>query len=81
MAVTKYKLGDLAKDLNMKAKDFVDLLGEGKKTQTPLTEEELNLVFETLTKKHEVKSFSEYFADKTSSVAKQEVKAEVKAEP
>lgn len=42
MAVTKYKLGDLAKDLNMKAKDFVDLLGEGKKTQTPLTEEELN---------------------------------------
>ena len=81
MAVTKYKLGDLAKDLDMKAKDFVDLLGEGKKTQTPLTEEELNLVFETLTKKFEVKSFNEYFQDKTSSAKKEEVKAEVKPEP
>ncbi len=67
MAVTKYKLGDLAKDFGMKSKDFTELLGEGKKSQTPLTEEELNVIFETFTKKHEVKNFSEYFADKTKS--------------
>ena len=76
MAVTKYKLGELAKDLNMKAKDFTDLLGDTKKSQTPLTEEELNLVFETLTKKYEVKSFNAYFEDKTSSVKKEEPKKE-----
>ena len=76
MAVTKYKLGELAKDLNMKAKDFTDLLGDTKKSQTPLTEEELNLVFETLTKKYEVKSFNAYFQDKTSSVKKEEPKKE-----
>ena len=81
MAVTKYKLGELAKDLNMKAKDFTDLLGDTKKSQTPLTEEELNLVFETLTKKYEVKSFNAYFEDRTSSVAKEEPKKEEVKKP
>ena len=78
MAVTKYKLGDLAKDFGMKTKDFTDLLGEGKKSQTPLTEEELNVIFETFTKKHEVKNFSAYFADKTKSTDVNEAPKEEK---
>ncbi len=81
MAVTKYKLGDLAKDFGMKAKDFTALLGEDKKSQTPLTEEELNLVFETFTRKHEVKNFNEYFSDTSKKSKETEEKpVEKKAE-
>ena len=42
----KYKLGDLAKDLNMQAKDIADMIKERfktvKKPGTLLTDEELN---------------------------------------
>ncbi len=49
----KYKVSDVAKDLNVPAKQIVDLLaqkgGEVKKTGANLTEEEVNLVFEHFT--------------------------------
>ena len=51
---TKQKLGDVAKDLNVPTKELVDLLSSAdneKKRTTALSAEELNLVFETYTKK------------------------------
>ena len=49
----KYRVNEVAKDLNVQMKDIVDLLeknfpGEKKRT-TVLTNEELNFVFETYT--------------------------------
>ncbi len=64
----KYRLHEVAKDLNVPNKDIVDLLqqhfGETKKHMTALTDEELNVVFEHFTKKHEVKNLDSYFASK-----------------
>ena len=53
--VVKYKLGELAKDLAVSSKEIIALLqeaygGEAKKTQTSLTENELDYVFEHYTK-------------------------------
>ena len=77
----KYKLGDVAKDLNVPTKDLVDLLSSAdneKKRTTTLTAEELNLVFETYTKKNSVDNFNSYFA---SGKKVEEPKAEVKEAP
>ena len=61
----KYKLGDVAKDLNVPTKELVDLLSSAdneKKRTTALSAEELNTVFETYTKKNSVENFDAYFA-------------------
>ena len=62
--IIKYKLTDLAKDLNVPSKDIIDLLekknNEVKKTTVPLTENEINYVFEHFTKTKQVKSFDTY---------------------
>ena len=46
----KYKAGDLAKDLGVQNKELLEVItkkfGEGKKYTTPLTEQEINYVFE-----------------------------------
>ena len=51
--VIKYKLSDVAKDLNVQNKELIDFLyqtlGESKKHTSPLTEAELNHVFEHYT--------------------------------
>ena len=61
----KYKVSDLAKDFNVNAKEICTILeektGEAKKTGSSLTETELDIIFEVLTTKHQVKSFDEYF--------------------
>ena len=62
----KYKVSDVAKDFAVTSKDIIALLNtavsEPKKTSSSLNEEELSILFELMTKKHEVKSFDEYFA-------------------
>lgn len=62
----KYRLHEVAKDLNVPNKEIIDLLekyfGETKKHMTALTDEELNVVFEHFTQKNQVKSLNEYFA-------------------
>ena len=73
----KYKVADVAKDLKLPAKEVIDVLEEKfpqKKTQTVLTEEELNYLFEHYTKKNEVSSFASYFA--TAANPKEEKKKE-----
>jgi len=63
----KYRVHEVAKDLNVSSKDVLELL-EGykadpnRKHMTALSEEELNYVFETYTQKNQVESFNEYFA-------------------
>ena len=70
----KYKLSDLAKDLNMKSKDLTTLVlevcGVEKKSGATLNEEEIGLVFSKLTNDNQVKSFDEYFAMGEESRAK-----------
>ena len=62
----KYKLSDVAKDLNVSNKEVADVLKDRlntvKKPTTALTEEELNIVFEHFTQAKSVSSFEAYFA-------------------
>ena len=62
----KYRVHDVAKDLNVPNKDVLDTLekyeGTSKKSMTALDENELDLVFETFTQKNSSKDLNEYFA-------------------
>lgn len=62
----KYRVHEVAKDLNVPNKDVIDTLqkyeGETKKHMTALTEDELDLVFETFTQKNQVQNMDSYFA-------------------
>ncbi len=81
----KYKVKDVAADLNVSAKDVIAVLEKHcnvtKKTMTSLDENELNVVFDYFTQKNSVENFNSYFAvrDKAIEKAEQEVK-ERKAE-
>ena len=63
----KCKLNDLAKDLGVSNKELINLIearfGEQKKATAVLVDQELNYVVEYYSKKGEVKSFDQYFAD------------------
>ncbi len=76
----KYKLEDLAKDLNMQAKDIAEMIKERfktvKKPSTLLTDEELNYIFEKVTSEKSVSSFDKYFASKQKASAPKQEKAE-----
>ncbi len=62
----KYRLSEVAKDLNITNKEasevLKDRLGVNKKPAAVLTEEELNIIFEHFTQASSVGSFDEYFA-------------------
>ncbi len=78
---SKYKLGDVAKDLNVPTKELTDMLSTAeneKKRTTALSPEELNLVFETYTQKNSVANFDAYFASTTKTEVKEEPKTEEK---
>ena len=76
----KYKLEDLAKDLNMQSKDIAEMIKERfktvKKPSTLLTDEELNYIFEKVTSEKSVSSFDKYFASKQKASAPKQEKAE-----
>ena len=63
----KCELNDLAKDLGVSNQELIDLIearfGEQKKATAVLVDQELNYVVEYYSKKGEVKSFDQYFAD------------------
>lgn len=75
----KYKIHQVAKDLNVPSKDVIDAVSEyckvTKKSMTALEESELNAVFEHFTQKNQVASFDEYFA---SNKAEESVKEDKK---
>ncbi len=66
----KYRVHEVAKDLDVASKEIIqllkDYLGEEKKHMTALTEDELNIIFEYYTQKNQVENFDEYFASKNS---------------
>ncbi len=78
----KYKIHELAKDFNINSKEVIEILTsngfEEKKSMKTLENKELDVIFEVLTKKHEVSSFDEYFAAGASK--KPEKEAAPKAE-
>ncbi len=79
----KYRVSDVAKDFAVTSKDIAAILaplgGEVKKSSNALEENELDLIFNHLTKKHEVKSFDAYFAagNEVRNKAEREAKAEM----
>lgn len=88
--VIKYRLHEVAKDLNLQNKDVIDLLAKysdtPKKHMTALTDEELNIVFDYFTQKNQVESFDAYFKDTTKTVVPREPEIkepepEIKEEP
>ena len=64
----KYRVHEVAKDLNVPNKDVIDILekytGETKKHMTALTESELDLVFEAFTQKRAMKDLNTYYAQR-----------------
>lgn len=63
----KYKLSELAKDINATAAELIECLeglgGEPKKTSSSLTSEEVSYVIEYFTQKNQVSGFDDYFAN------------------
>ena len=64
----KYRVNEVAKDLNVENKDVIEALkpfsDEPKKYMTALTEADLDVVFDTFTKENSVESFDAYFAER-----------------
>lgn len=82
----KYRVHEVAKDLNLQNKDVIDTLqeytGETKKHMTALTENELDLVFETFTQKNKAENLDAYFAQAGENEPVMEPeKPDVKIEP
>lgn len=80
--ITKYKLNELAKDLNVSNQEVIDVLStqfEGaKKPMTALLQEETNFVIEHFSQKNQVKDFDAYFASKAVPVKEKKVEAPIK---
>jgi len=61
----KYRVHEVAKDFDVQSKEIVNILKnyfeEPKKTQSPLEENELDIVFEVMTQSNQVESFDRYF--------------------
>ncbi|MBQ6421880.1 MAG: translation initiation factor IF-2, partial [Clostridia bacterium] len=74
--VVKYKIHELAKDFNVKSNVVIDMLAAfsdaPRKSQTSLTTEELNYVFDRLTQAHAVERFDAFFAMKKPEQPKKE---------
>lgn len=64
----KYKLSEVAKDLNVSNKEvstvLQERLGVSKKPTAVLTEQELNVIFEHFTQAHTVQNLDKYFAQR-----------------
>ena len=74
MINTKYRVRDVAKDLDVKTNYVTELIeksfgGAKKSSMTALESDELDLLFDTVTKENAVDSFDEYFALKSKKEA------------
>ena len=83
--VVKYKIHELAKDFNIKSNIITDFFksrgDETKKSQTVLTSDELDLIFDRLTQDNAVDSFDGYFAMKKPETPKTEEAAQEDSAP
>ncbi|MBQ8782321.1 MAG: translation initiation factor IF-2 [Clostridia bacterium] len=82
--INKYRVHEVAKDFDLPSKKVVELLAkyfdDPKKHMTALEEVELDVIFETFTKEHEVENFDAYFATANEKKAEKPV-PEKKEEP
>ena len=74
MINAKYRVRDVAKDLDVKTNYVTELIeknfgGAKKSSMTALESDELDLLFDTVTKENAVDSFDEYFALKSKKEA------------
>lgn len=79
----KYRVNELAKDLNVSTNDITDVVqeyfGVQKKSQASLSEDELSVVLEKYSQKNQVNNFNSYFASASKPKAeKKEEKPEEK---
>ena len=83
--VIKYRLHEVAKDLNLQNKDVADLLSKysdtPKKHMTALTDEELNIVFDYFTQQNQVENFDAYFKSMVKTTVPAAEQTETKQEP
>ena len=69
----KYKVSEVAKDLNVPSKAVIkECCGVTKKSGNVLTDQELNVVFEYFTQKNQVENFDKYYASRDSEPEKAE---------
>ena len=72
----KYKVKEVASDLNVAAKDVIAVLEQycnvTKKTMTSLEENELDIIFDYYTQKNAVENFNDYFAVRDKAIEKAE---------
>ena len=80
----KYKVKEVAADLDVATKDVIAVLkenyGTDKKAMTALTEDELNFIFDYFTQKNAVADLSAYFAVRDNAIKKQEEEAQRRRE-
>ena len=83
--VIKYRLHEVAKDLNLQNKDVADLLSKysdtPKKHMTALTDEELNIVFDYFTQQNQVENFDAYFKSTVKTTVPAAEQTETKQGP
>ena len=80
MSLVKYRLRDVAQDFGVTPKEVTQILeqyAEKPKSNTQvLTVEELNLVFDAITQKNQIKSLEQVFAVKPAAPKAEAPKAE-----
>jgi len=81
----KYKIHEVAKDLNVSSKEVIEVVakycGTTKKSMTTLEESELDIVFDYFTQKNNMESLSSYFAVRDKAIeAKEEAEQKRKEE-
>ena len=87
MSLVKYRLKEVAADFGVTTKEIAEIVGkhfEKPKSNTQvLTGEELNLVFDVITQKNQIKSLEQVFATAAPKAEpkKEAPKAEKKPEP
>ena len=76
----KYKIHEVAKDLNVSSKEVIEVVskycGTTKKSMTTLEENELDVVFDYFTQKNNMESLSSYFAVRDKAIEAKEEEAE-----
>lgn len=83
MNMNKYKLNELAKDLNLTKSQVIECIekysGEKKKTMSALTVEEVSYVLEYFTQNNQVENFNEFFANNIKPEVPKEEKSKASA--
>ncbi len=84
--MVKIKVSDLAKHFGKQSKALIELIskyieGPAKKSSSVLTEEELNIIFDRITKENEMKSLEAYFASKKEPTPEEKAEAKNETKP